>query len=56
LFVTDRDGTTVVYELGDRPRFLAENRLDDQFSASAALAGRQIFLRGERWLYCLEAP
>lgn len=54
LFVTDRDGTTVVYQLGDRPKFLAENRLDDQFSASAALSGRQFFLRGERWLFCLE--
>lgn len=54
LFITDRDGTTVVYQLADRPKFLAENRLDDQFSASAALAGRQMFLRGERWLYCLE--
>jgi outer membrane protein assembly factor BamB len=54
LYITDRDGTTVVYQQGARPRFLAENRLEDQFSASAALAGKQLFLRGERWLYCLE--
>lgn len=54
LYITDRDGTTVVYQQGARPRFLAENRLDDHFSASAAMAGRQFFLRGERWLYCLE--
>jgi outer membrane protein assembly factor BamB len=53
LYITDRDGTTVVYQQGARPKFLAENRLDDQFSASAAIAGQQFFLRGERWLYCL---
>jgi hypothetical protein len=32
---------------------LAVNRLDDTISASAALAGREIFLRGERFLYCI---
>ena len=37
----------------ETPRVLAVNRLDDTFSASAALAGRDLFLRGERHLYCL---
>jgi hypothetical protein len=32
---------------------LAVNRLDDTFSASAALVGRELFLRGERYLYCI---
>jgi hypothetical protein len=32
---------------------LAVNRLDDTISASAALAGTEIFLRGERYLYCI---
>jgi len=35
------------------PKTLAVNRLDDQVSASAALAGRELFLRGERWLFCI---
>ena len=35
------------------PRILAVNRLDDSFSASAAIAGREMFLRGERFLYCI---
>ena len=55
IYITDRDGTTVVYQQGERPKFVAENRLEDRFSASAAMAGREFFLRGERWLYCLEA-
>ena len=37
----------------DHPKVLAINQLDDSFSASAALAGRELFLRGERSLYCI---
>jgi hypothetical protein len=32
---------------------LAENQLDDRINASASIAGRELFLRGERWLYCI---
>jgi hypothetical protein len=32
---------------------LAVNMLDDSFSASAAIAGKELFLRGERYLYCI---
>jgi outer membrane protein assembly factor BamB len=53
IYVTDRDGTTLVLSHADKPRVLAENQLDDQFSASASIAGRDLFLRGERYLYCL---
>jgi hypothetical protein len=38
---------------GDQLEILAQNRLDDRFSASAALPGNSIFLRGEKFLYCL---
>ena len=34
---------------------LAENRLDDSFSASPAIAGDELFLRGHRYLYCIAA-
>jgi outer membrane protein assembly factor BamB len=53
LYFTDREGTTLVMSGGEKPQALALNRLDDQFSASAALVGREMFLRGERFLYCL---
>jgi hypothetical protein len=32
---------------------LALNRLNDTISASAAIAGRELFLRGEKYLYCI---
>ena len=56
IYVTDLDGTTIVLSAGPIPRTLAINRLADPISASPALAGRQMFLRGEKFLYCLEEP
>lgn len=57
LYITDRDGTTAVVSSGEIPRIIAVNRLADQFSASAAIAGRELFLRGEQHLYCIaEVP
>lgn len=54
VYVTDRDGATMVISHDDsNPRLLALNRLDDRFSASLAIAGRELFLRGERFLYCI---
>lgn len=53
IYVTSREGMTVVVQGGDTPRILAVNRLDDSFSASAALVDGQMFLRGEQFLYCL---
>jgi len=54
VYITDRDGVTVVFRHGrGQPEFLARNVLDDRFSASAAIAGSEMFLRGERCLYCL---
>jgi outer membrane protein assembly factor BamB len=56
IYVTDRSGLTVVVRQGDELEVLARNALDDSFSASAALAGKELFLRGERHLYCLSEP
>jgi outer membrane protein assembly factor BamB len=54
LYITSRDGITQVISHGDRePKMLAINRLDDTFSASAAVVDRELFLRGERYLYCI---
>jgi hypothetical protein len=54
LYVTSRDGITEVLSHGEKElKTLAVNRLDDRFSASAALVGRDLILRGERYLYCI---
>ena len=49
-----KKGTTLVIRAGDQLDVLATNRLDDPIDASPALAGRQLFLRGEKNLYCIE--
>jgi outer membrane protein assembly factor BamB len=53
VYVTDLDGVTAVVSHGDVPRLLAVNRLSEPIAASAALSGRDLFLRGERSLYRL---
>jgi outer membrane protein assembly factor BamB len=54
VYITSRDGVTqVLSHTEGTPKTLAVNRLDETFSASAALAGRELFLRGERYLYCI---
>jgi outer membrane protein assembly factor BamB len=55
IYLADRDGTTLVLKQGDNLEVLATNRLDDHFDATPALVGKQLFLRGEKSLYCIEA-
>ncbi|MCP3914064.1 MAG: PQQ-binding-like beta-propeller repeat protein [bacterium] len=55
VYITDLDGVTVVLSKDDEPKVLATNVLDDAFSASAAIVGGELYLRGRRSLYCLAA-
>ncbi|HMF11939.1 MAG TPA: PQQ-binding-like beta-propeller repeat protein, partial [Gemmataceae bacterium] len=54
IYVTGRDGTTLVLKQADQIELLATNRLDDPIDASPVVAGKQLFLRGEKFLYCIE--
>jgi outer membrane protein assembly factor BamB len=56
IYLVARDGTTLVLEQSDRFKVLARNRLDDPVDASPVPVGKQLFLRGEKYLYCIEAP
>ena len=53
VYVTDLDGVTIVFSHSAEPKPLALNRLNDRFAASAAIAGKELFLRGEKYLYCI---
>jgi outer membrane protein assembly factor BamB len=53
IYITDREGTTLVLSHADKPKVLAENHVDDRINASASLAGGEFYLRGERHLYCI---
>ena len=56
VYVASREGVTAVIRAGPEPELLAINRLDDTFSASPAVVGGELFLRGQEYLYCLTAP
>ncbi len=56
VYLVDRDGTTLVLKAGDKLEILATNRLDEPIDASPVVVGKQLFLRGEKALYCFEEP
>jgi outer membrane protein assembly factor BamB len=56
VYFTARNGNTVVVDAAaDELRILAENHLDDTIDASPAIVGSEMFIRGEKNLYCLAA-
>jgi outer membrane protein assembly factor BamB len=56
VYLVGRNGTTLVLKRAPTLEVLATNKLDDLMDASPAIAGKQLFLRGEKHLYCLESP
>jgi outer membrane protein assembly factor BamB len=54
IYLTDREGTTMVLQRGDEVKTLSVNRLDESIDASPAIVGKQLFLRGAKHLYCIE--
>jgi outer membrane protein assembly factor BamB len=48
-------GTGLTYTLKEGPELeiISENKLDDSFTASPAIAGDEIFLRGLKFVYCI---
>jgi hypothetical protein len=53
VYLTGRDGTTLVIRHGPTFEVLAKNSLDDGFDASPALVDGEIFMRGYRYLYAI---
>jgi outer membrane protein assembly factor BamB len=51
VYIAGRDGTTVVVKHGPTFEVLATNTLDDGFDGSPAAVGRELYLRGYRYLY-----
>lgn len=53
VYLVGRDGKTVVIKDAEFLQVLAMNKLEDKFDASAAIAGKELFLRGHQYLYCI---
>lgn len=55
VYLTARNGVTQVIKAGgEKLEVVATNKLDERIDASPAVVGKQIFLRGEKSLYCIE--
>jgi outer membrane protein assembly factor BamB len=55
VYITGRDGNTLVLRNGGTFEVLAKNVLDDGFDASPALVDSEMYMRGYRYLYSLGA-
>jgi outer membrane protein assembly factor BamB len=53
IYVVSREGTTVVFADGPEFEVKAINQLDDEFNASPAIVGNELYLRGAKHLYCI---
>jgi len=53
LYVVNEEGTTTVIGLGERPKVLATNRLDETILATPAVAGGALYLRSDQHLWCI---
>ena len=53
IFLTARDGTFTVLKAGRTYEVIGKNKLDDQFTASPAIAHDRFYLRGHKSLYAI---
>ena len=53
VYLTDLTGATLVLAHGNKPKILARNEIGEPVSASPALAGNELYLRGKRHLFCI---
>ena len=53
VYITSRDGMTLVIRHGPKFEVLAKNTLDDGFDSSPAMVDDEIYLRGFRYLYAI---
>ena len=54
VYFIDRNGTTVVLKAGDTLDVLSVNKLGEAVDASPVLVGKQLILRSEKHLFCIE--
>jgi outer membrane protein assembly factor BamB len=55
VYLTSTDGTTVVIQDADELNIVARNTVDETVGATPAPAGNELFIRGEKHLFCIAA-
>jgi outer membrane protein assembly factor BamB len=56
VYFVGREGTTQVIRNAATFEIMATNKLNDNFDASPAVAGNELYLKGKRSLYCISHP
>lgn len=54
IFLTDREGTTLVIKDADKFEVVETNRLGETVDATPAAVDNQLFIRGEKHLFCIQ--
>ncbi len=54
-YIANEKGLVVVLKLGDQPTILARNEMEDKFLATPAIGAGSLFLRSDKYLYCVGA-
>lgn len=55
IYVTNEDGVTTVFRASSKFEQIAENVISDYVLSSFAVSGGQLFLRTQKYLYCIGA-
>ena len=53
VYLAGRNGTCNIIRHGQQFEVLAKNVLNDRFDASPVIVGKELYLRGHRYLYCI---
>jgi outer membrane protein assembly factor BamB len=53
VYIVGRNGTTAVVAAGPEFKLAGTNTLDESFAASPAIADGELYLRGQKYLYCI---
>lgn len=56
VYLTSRNGTTVVIKDANRLEVVATNSVGETVDATPAPVGKELFIRGERHLFCIATP
>jgi len=56
VYFVSRNGAAKVIKHSDKFEVLATNKLDDEFSASPAIVGDELYLKGKEHFYCIAKP
>jgi len=56
VYLTDRSGTFVVIEDSETQKIVATNSMEETVDATLAIVDNELFIRGDKHLFCIAMP